>query len=147
MPSAPIARRRGRAPAAGSTNSRSAPVAASTRPSLLVPRKAIQTEPSGAPRMPYGIERGVGEIQTSALPVAGSSRPKLLLFASVNHTAPRCTIGVCGFLASAGSGNSSIFPERGSSRPSSPVRCAVYQTIPSGATSMPCGPDAGVGVS
>ena len=45
-------RRRGRAPASGSGNSFSAPVAASMWPILFVPNSAIQSEPSGAATRP-----------------------------------------------------------------------------------------------
>ena len=113
---------------------------------MFVPSIAIHTEPSGAARMPYGIDLGVCDSNTFTLPVRGSSTPYVLLFASVNQILPPCTMGVCGFFALGGSGNSVIWRVFGSRRPIRPVSCAVYHTMPSGPASMPCGPEPGVGV-
>ena len=60
----------------GITNSCIAPVAVSTRPSLFVPKSAIQIEPSGAGRIPYGSALGVGQLNVRTFPVVGSSRPR-----------------------------------------------------------------------
>ena len=146
MPSGATSMRRGRASRFGISNSFIAPVLALTRPSLFVPKSAIQIEPSGASLMPYGSERGVGQVNTRTFPVAGSSSPYVLFVCAVNQTLLPTSSGVCGALAFAGSLNSVIFIVRGSRCPISPARCAVYQTERSGATTMPCGPDFGVGV-
>src|SRR6266480_2657851 len=146
-PASSTAMRRGRAPFCGNVTSRSAPLSASMCPSLLVPNNATQIEPSGALTIPYGNARPVGTVHTLASRVRGSNRPYMLLCWTVNQTNPLRMSGVCGSRAPAGKEYSSILPVLGSRRPSLPIRWAVYHTPPSGATTIPCGPDAGVGVA
>src|SRR5205085_7186616 len=79
VPVASTASRRGRAPVSGSVASRIAPLSASIRPSLLVPNKATQIEPSGAFTIPYGSARFVATFQTFVSRLDGSKRPYRLL--------------------------------------------------------------------
>ena len=86
-------------------------------------------------RLTAGRSAGRGNRRTAL--VAGSTRTMAFNPPSVIHTAPSGpTITPCGADASP-SGISSVWPVLGSRRPSRPVACAVYQTVPSlaGATS------------
>src|SRR3569623_574173 len=99
MPLGATSMRRGRASELGIANSFISPLLGFTRPSLFVPNSAIQIDPSGARRMPYGSERGVGHVNVRTFPVAGSSSPYVLLVCAVNHTLLPTRSGVWGALA------------------------------------------------
>src|SRR5450432_1530728 len=114
MPLGATSIRRGRDLSFGITNSFIAPVFVSTRPSLLVPKSEIHTDPSGAARIPYGSDRGVGHLNTRTLPVSGSSSPYVLLVCAVNQIFFPTRSGVWGAFAFTGSLNSVIFIVAGS---------------------------------
>src|SRR5438309_477779 len=94
-------------------------------------------------------EPGVGILTVSARSVAGSNATIWSLPDSSYQMRPSVPAAMpYGWLPSPpGEVNSRTCPVAGSSRPSRAVKFAVYQTPPSGATTMPCGPEAGVGVA
>ncbi len=91
-------------------------------------------------RFVYAVPAGSGNFFTAF--VAGSTRTMAFWPPSVTQAAPSGpTITPCG-AEPMPSAMCSVLPVFGSRRPSSPLRCAVYQTVPSGAgaTSWGCEP-------
>src|SRR5918994_7282353 len=84
-----------------------------------------------------GRSAGSGNLRTSD--VDGSTRTMALSPPSVIHGAPSGPMITPWGAEPSPSSTSSTRPLRGSSRPSLPVRCAVYQTLPSAATATSCG--------
>src|SRR4051812_41351104 len=90
-------------------------------------------------RLAFGRLAGSGKRLTSE--VVGSTRRMAFRPPSVTHAAPSGpTITPCG-AEPLPSLIWRVSPVAGLSLPSSPLRCAVYQTVPSGAGATSCGPE------
>src|SRR5206468_1689849 len=138
--------RRGRASAAGRSYSLIAIVSGSMLAILFVPNSQKNGTPLELTTMPYGFDRGVGDVASFISPVFGFSRATMLAPCSVNQRVPFWSkIGVCGSRAAGSAvGYSVTSPVFGSSLPTYPLKLPVNQMLPSLSAVRPWGPEAGV---
>src|SRR5712691_9083685 len=80
--------RRGRDSAAGSVYSLIAIVSGSTLAILFAPNSQKNGTPLELTTMPYGLDRGVGDVTSFSSPVFGLSRPTMLAPCSVTQRMP-----------------------------------------------------------